>query len=127
MAAVTHLDTHVVVWILSGEHDRLSKDARKAIESHTLEVSPMVGVELAFLREVGKVDLDPDAALRELGRSIEAREAIHHFGAVTKAARRLEWTRDPFDRMIGGHAVAAGARLCTRDETIRAHFPRAIW
>ena len=87
----------------------------------------MVGIELAFLREVGKVDLDPDKALRELSRSIDAREAIQHFGAVAKAARHIAWTRDPFDRMIVGHAAAAGARLCTSDETIRANFPKALW
>lgn len=87
----------------------------------------MVGIELAFLREVGKVDLDPHTALRELSRSIDAREAIQRFGAVANAARRLDWTRDPFDRMIVGHAAAAGARLCTRDETIRAYFSKALW
>lgn len=127
MESIVHLDTHVVVWILTGEHARLSKKARQVLESQPLEFSPIVRLELAFLREVGKVDLDPDAALRELKRSMDAHEATHHFSTIVNAATKLDWTRDPFDRMIVGHATAADARLVTRDETIRSHFRGAIW
>ncbi|MDQ1473147.1 MAG: hypothetical protein QOJ99_4627, partial [Bryobacterales bacterium] len=38
------------------------------------------------------------------------------------------WTRDPFDLMIVSHAKANGyAPLVTADESIRAHYPKAVW
>lgn len=127
MAPLTHLDTHVVVWILTGEHDRLSKRARQAVEAQPLEISPMVRLELAFLREVGKVDLDPDAAVRELTRSMDLHESTQDFAKVVRAAQKAEWTKDPFDRIIVGQALSAKAMLVTRDDTIRANYAKALW
>jgi PIN domain nuclease of toxin-antitoxin system len=37
------------------------------------------------------------------------------------------WTRDPFDRLLVGHALARGAPLLTKDRLIRRHFRQAIW
>jgi PIN domain nuclease of toxin-antitoxin system len=40
--AVTHLDTHVVVWLYAGEVERFPDAARAALERDTLAVSPAV-------------------------------------------------------------------------------------
>jgi len=43
-------------------------------------------------------------------------------------ARTLNWTRDPFDRLITGEAMAVpDALLVTRDSVIRENFDRAVW
>jgi PIN domain nuclease of toxin-antitoxin system len=127
VATLTHLDTHVVVWLVTGEHARLSESARDMIEEDRLEVSPMVGLELTYLCEVGRLEIDPAEILSELRRSIDLRECDEPFGNVASIARGLSWTRDPFDRLIVAQAVAAGARLVTRDDTIRHHFSYACW
>lgn len=61
---------------------------------------------------------------------------IHLFGVqletrfLDDAANRalaLSFTRDPFDRLIASHALAAGAELLTVDETLRANVTIARW
>jgi PIN domain nuclease of toxin-antitoxin system len=127
VATLTHLDSHVVVWLVTGEHARLSRTAKAMIEENRLEVSPMVGLELAYLREIGRLDLEATEVLSELRRSIDLRESDEPFGSVASIARGLFWTRDPFDRLIVAQAMAAGARLLTRDDTILEHFSHATW
>jgi PIN domain nuclease of toxin-antitoxin system len=39
----------------------------------------------------------------------------------------LSFTRDPFDRLIAGHALAANATLLTVDDTLLAHVSCARW
>jgi PIN domain nuclease of toxin-antitoxin system len=46
---------------------------------------------------------------------------------VGRHARSLFWTKDPFDRLIVAHALAADAILLTADGTIREHCPQASW
>lgn len=122
-----HLDTHVVCWLYAGRVDLLSPAARKAIERGTLAVSPMVGLELQYLREIGRIRHGPGrilAALRgDLGLSISDLP----FAAVAARARTLAWTRDPFDRLIAAEAAVARARLVTRDDLLRRRFRSALW
>ena len=49
------------------------------------------------------------------------------FAAVVNQARALTWTRDPFDRLIAGAALADGAGLVTADRQILENLPGAIW
>lgn len=127
MATLTHLDTHVVVWAVAGEHDRLSDTARNALEHDTLRVSPMVALELTYLHEVGRITTTSDTVLDEARRSLGLVPADDPLADIIDVATGLDWTRDPFDRIIAAHAIATRARLLTRDETIRAHLDLAIW
>ena len=47
--------------------------------------------------------------------------------AVVQAAASLSWTRDPFDRLIVGDALAANCPLLTKDDSIQANLPLAVW
>lgn len=127
MATLTHLDTHVVVWVVAGEHNRLSDTARDALEHDTLRISPMVALELTYLHEVGRITETSDVVLDEARRSLGLVSADEPFGDVIDVATGLEWTRDPFDRIIAAHALVARARLLTRDETVHAHLDLAVW
>ncbi|MDP2432311.1 MAG: hypothetical protein Q8O33_09780 [Pseudomonadota bacterium] len=49
------------------------------------------------------------------------------YGRVVDAAERIDWTRDPFDRLIVAQAMAADAALVTADHLIRDRFPGAVW
>jgi PIN domain nuclease of toxin-antitoxin system len=49
------------------------------------------------------------------------------FQKVVASAREQGWARDPFDRVIVGHAIAAGSPLLTKDRSIRRRFRAALW
>jgi PIN domain nuclease of toxin-antitoxin system len=127
MASLTYLDTHVAAWLYEGRVDLLSPSAVEVLERDDLRVSPMVVLEFEFLREVGRFR---DAGA-EVVHALEAQLGLEvcdlDFRRVIDAALELQWTRDPFDRVIVGHALAAQGRLLTRDETIRAGFVQSVW
>ena len=119
-----HLDTHVVVWLFNSEEALalFSKRARAAIEeAPELLVSPAVLLELALLRETGRITAGAQEVLVALRGSIGLELADESFVEVATEAARLAWTRDPFDRLIAAQAKAGGAHLVTRDRTIRAN------
>jgi PIN domain nuclease of toxin-antitoxin system len=39
---------------------------------------------------------------------------------------RLDWTRDPFDRLLYAHSAARRVPLCTTDRRIRDHHPLVV-
>lgn len=127
MAALTYLDTHVVVWATIGSAESLSRRAVDALESDELRISPMVVLELELLHEIGRLTATASdvvhAAEVELGVTV----CDLAFRRVVERARGLTFTRDPFDRVIVGHALSAGGGLLTRDETIRDNIAAAFW
>ncbi len=127
MAPLIHLDTHVAVWLYAGRIDLLSEDAIDAIERTPCAISPMVLLELRFLQEVGRLVDEPAAVIGNLATTIGLRVADQGLGSVVDYAQELSWTRDPFDRIIAAQATASDVPLVTRDRTIRAHCPNAIW
>lgn len=121
-----HLDTHVAVWLRANDRRRL-KPVRALLDEGPLRISPFVVLELQALFEIGR--------LRETGRWIADRLAedhgievfTEHLGAATQRALDMSFTRDPYDRLIAAHALAANATLLTVDETLRAHVSCARW
>lgn len=128
MEALVFLDSHVVVWLAAGQAKQLSPRAREAVEkAERVLVSPMVRLELAYLREIDRLGAEPDDILLVVATALGVQLADYSFREVAAASAALSWTRDPFDRLIVGHAMAAGGALVTKDETIRAHYARTIW
>jgi PIN domain nuclease of toxin-antitoxin system len=112
---VIHLDTHVVVWLYEGRTDRLAPLARDLLRASRPLVSPMVRLELAFLNEIGRLTVRPEAILDALRVDADLGVAESSFERVTAIAATLAWTRDPFDRVIVAHALADDLSLLTRD------------
>jgi PIN domain nuclease of toxin-antitoxin system len=128
VASLIYLDTHVAVWLAAPRLDLLSAPARAAIESDDdLRVSPMVALELEYLREIERVSAGSDAILQSLAAQLGVRICDLPFPRIARAAVEQRWTRDPFDRVIVGHASTAQRQLVTRDETIQANYERALW
>lgn len=121
-----HLDTHVVVALYAGRVDGLSARARAEIEARDLRVSPMVRLELAFLREIGRITPEPSEILDDLALRIGLRVCDAPFARVASMAVSLPWTRDPFDRVIVAQALLTDAMLVTRDRRILAECPAAL-
>ncbi len=121
------LDTHVVCWLYEGRLDLLSESAKAAIESGRLAVSPIVDLELQFLREIGRICKGPEEILHTLGDEIGLTLSEEPLQLVVAKARPIRWTRDPFDRLIVADALSSGAQLVTRDVLIREQCPSAVW
>ena len=125
-----HLDTHVAVWLFEGGDaaQRVSARGLEAIDAASSRfVSPAVLVELALLRQTGRVAKEPQDILLKLHESIGVELAREEFGEVAAEAATMAWTRDPFDRLIAAQALVAGAALVTKDRKIRAHLECAVW
>lgn len=121
------LDTHVVVWLFAGDVERLSADALDAIEHRDLAISPIVELELAFLHEIGRLKVGSGHVVSDLRERIGLTSSDQTMSSVVTAAAGLSWTRDPFDRLIVGDALAARTELLTKDDTISRHVELARW
>lgn len=121
-----HLDTHVALWMVSGEKRRL-RPVQARLRRAPLFVSPIVLVEMEILREIGRITASPDDVMQILAEDHGVARAEGSIGDVADYARGLAWTRDPFDRLIVAHALAHRATLLTADEAIRAHCRSARW
>jgi len=124
---VIHLDTHVLVWVLAGNTARLPAGVRALLESERLMISPIVRLELTYLYEIGRITATAEDVLQALRPALELVESTAPFSEVVAQAATLTWTRDPFDRLIVGNALADGADLLSADQTVRAHLRSARW
>ncbi|MBI2894648.1 MAG: PIN domain-containing protein [Deltaproteobacteria bacterium] len=127
MATLIHLDTHVVAWLYAGRHDLLGRKAVARIEQSDLLVSPMVLLELEYLRESGRTSRGAEAVIDDLASRIGLRVSETPFSRVVDRGLTLTWTRDPFDRLIVAHAAVDGLPLVTKDRTIRANYRACVW
>jgi PIN domain nuclease of toxin-antitoxin system len=124
---VIYLDTHVVVWLYAGEHNRFARTARRLIETEPLLISPVLLLELALLEETGRIRARAQTIFTELQESVALSICDLPFAEVSITSLQQKWTRDPFDRLIVAQAFARGARLITKDRFIHHHFKDAVW
>jgi PIN domain nuclease of toxin-antitoxin system len=117
----------VVGWLYEGADRRIPAVVRDLIESSQPFVSPIVELELTYLYEVGRVTEPAAAPLAALQKTIGLQISDVSTAKLVQAATGLDWTRDPFDRMIAAQAIVADAPLITADQTILANLPLATW
>ncbi len=119
------LDTHVLVWVMGGQHRRIPERVVERIErasrSGGVRVSAISTWEIAMLEAKGRLGLSRPVeewlseALRAPGcRMIDLTPAI----AVASTRLPGEFVGDPADRIIVASARAAGAVLVTADRAI---------
>lgn len=125
--SLIYLDTHVVVWLQAGLIDRLSPTAVALINQHDLFVSPIVRLELQYLYEIGRITTDSDQVISDLGTRIGLQICLKPFNAIISTAKGINWTRDPFDRILVAHAALDQHELLTSDRVILEHFEGARW
>lgn len=128
MADLIYLDTHVVVWLYARGAAAVSPRAADEIEAATeIRCSPMVRLEMQYLFEVGRIKEPALVVMDSLAAALGLRMCDTPFFAVVREAERQNWTRDPFDRLIVAQAELNDAPLLTKDDTIQAVYPRAVW
>jgi PIN domain nuclease of toxin-antitoxin system len=122
-----HLDTHVVAWLFAGDLSRFPVRARELMEAQPLHISPMVQLELQYLFEIGRTSQPGAIVVQDLTQRIGLGISTASFSHVVTNASTLTWTRDPFDRLIVGQALADGVTLLTRDAEILRNCPAGVW
>ena len=112
------LDTHAAIW-LAQRHRRAAPLARFA----RLHLSPASVLEVQFLAESGRVRFagarDAAAVAADERWRLDEPPCARWFAAACEVG----WTRDPFDRLLVGHARVRGWKLATADSLLLEHMP----
>ena len=114
-------------WLYAGYVDRLPPEVCRLIENNELYVSPIALLELQYLKEIGRLTVEPTLIIEELSASIRLKICKQPFADIIRVALSQTWTRDPFDRIIVGNAALHGTILLTKDTTILDNYERACW
>ncbi|MEA3544210.1 MAG: PIN domain-containing protein [Thermodesulfobacteriota bacterium] len=122
-----YLDTHVVVWLYAALTDKLSNKAIEAIETNQLLISPMVQLELQYLREIDRITANSVLIIETLSCNIGLKICDQSFIHTATEAIDLSWTRDPFDRLIVAQSHAQQIPLLTKDQNILKNSDLAFW
>lgn len=115
------LDTHFLIWILTGA-ERVG--AYPWLDDHRpWGISPISLLELQYLSEIGRIELDAAGLLEAL--QLDTRFVLDEPPLVPLIQRALPlaWTRDPFDRLLAAHSTARRLPLCTVDRLLLQHHP----
>lgn len=113
------IDTHFLLWIIEGSPRLRSYPWVKKYSPYG--ISPISILELQFLSEVGKIQLDVLGFMSNLARDPRFLLDDTPLLQLIKEAVHLGWTRDPFDRLLAAHSLARRVPLCTVDAVIRRH------
>lgn len=124
---MTLIDTHVVLWLGKDPEHFLPERVRRRLNADTLVLSPFVALELQSLYEVGKINVPAKAVIDELAPKLELVISDPPSALICEVAATLDWTRDPFDRLIAAQSIATETALITKDRHIRKNLPLAWW
>lgn len=127
METVTFLDTHVAVWLYAGFMERFPGGILQRLESDPPAISPLVLLEMQYLYELGRLKEPPVLLMKELEMALGLRIINDPVENLVLASLSLNWTRDPFDRLIVAQAEMHQAPLITKDRTIRQNYRQAVW
>lgn len=121
------LDTHAAVALYQGDRDVFGRLAADLAERAALVISPIVRLELALLREIGRIRVEPDEIVEGLIADWGVAIAEDPIVSVVAHAMTLCWTHDPFDRLLVATAMLHRAPLITRDQKIHDNYAEAVW
>lgn len=121
-----YLDTHIALFLYAGLLDKISPKAQKLIEEGRTLISPIVGLEIQYLHEIGRIKAPPKEVIAGLASSLNLEISQVPFLEVVYHSYAETWTRDVFDRIITAQARLENAPLITKDRLIREHYHHAI-
>ena len=124
---IAFLDTHAAVFLWEGRADIWGLKSRWLLERVPLFISPLVRLELGYLKEIGKLKVGPDEIVGGLQTDCGVIQSQETLTEVISQAMTLHWTRDPFDRLIAATAMVHRAALITRDRRILDNMDTAVW
>lgn len=112
------LDTNALIWSLVG-HPRAAPLERHA---GRLRISPVAVLEIKFLREVGRIQAADGVSIEELVADSRWKLDSPSSAELFSSALALDWTRDPFDRLLVAHALYRRWRLATGDSVFQTQL-----
>ena len=111
------LDTHFLIWLVLGSR-RLAQFPW-IDQYRPWGVSPVSFLEIQFLAEVGRLTVrNPEFINAVMSDSRFTIDDIP-LASLVRHALKLDWTRDPFDRLLVAHSSARRVSFCTTDRGIR--------
>ncbi|MBS1863982.1 MAG: type II toxin-antitoxin system VapC family toxin [Actinobacteria bacterium] len=121
------LDTHVVLWWMAGEPERIGKRAKQAIGDgkDELLISAVVIWEVAIKRRLGKLDAPADLLVRLEQAGVDLLPiTAHHADRVATLPMHHQ---DPFDRLLVAQADIDGLTLLSGDGAMRRYEVAVLW
>ena len=121
------LDTHFLIWLVLGS-SRVSDFSWLGVY-RPWGVSPISLLEIQFLAEVRKLRVKNPDFVDALAKDERFVVDDAPLATVFRHALKLDWTRDPFDRLLAAHSLARRVPLCSVDDTIQRHhrlLPREL-
>jgi PIN domain nuclease of toxin-antitoxin system len=109
------LDTNAVLWTLAANPRAAPLFAHGA----SLRLSPVSLLEIRLLLEVGRLELAPGRSVAEIAEDPRWKLDSPSSARLFAAAFDIEWTRDPFDRLLVAHARYRRWRLATGDRLLQ--------
>jgi len=113
------LDTHFLIWLVLGSK-RIAKFPWLD-RYRPWGVSPVSFLEIQFLAEIGRLAVrNPEFTNAVMSDGRFAVDDIP-LTSLVRYALQLDWTRDPFDRLLVAHSSARRIAFCTTDRGIVSH------
>ena len=122
-----YLDTHIVAWLYAGLLEKFSQPIKTLLNENEILISPIVRLELQYLYEIDRVKDPTNVIVQDLTDRIGLRVSEVDFNTVVNQALAVNWTRDPFDRVIVAQAGLDDSVLISKDENILNHYAHARW
>ncbi len=123
------LDTGVFIWTLSGDQrlpshvvERMEQGRDAVLFSQVSLIEMQIKIGLGKLRLPLALDEVPTYAA-----TIGIEQASLTNAAIFAVDRFPTLHRDPFDRLLMGHAVSLDAEFCTPDAMARRYPVRIFW
>lgn len=119
------LDTHALLWFLSGDRRRINEDLRARIEADATTVSVASVWEIAIKVGLGKLEAPsnlPDR-VKQLGFDLLP-VSVAHAWRVRDLPRHH---RDPFDRLLVAQAQVERLPIFSADPTLSAYDVKVVW
>ena len=127
MESLIFLDTHVAVWLYSGQLNLFSPKILKRINENPVCISHIARLEMKYLNEIGRIKIEPDVIIDSLVNEIGLTFSDNSIDRIVSQAIHLDFTRDPFDRIIVADASINNSILISKDENIKKHYKNTIW
>ncbi len=127
MEILIYLDTHVVIWLYTGNTEYTPSKTLELMKTQELLLSPMVLLEMTYLFEIKRLTVTSDQIMNTLIPIIDLKVSELPYSSVIEYTVQQSWTRDPFDRIIVGQAAVKSSLLITKDSHILDHYAYALW
>jgi len=113
------LDTHFLIWLVLGSK-RIAKFPWLD-RYRPWGVSPVSFLEIQFLAEIGRLTArNPEFTTAVMSDERFTVDDIP-LTSLVRYALQLDWTRDPFDRLLVAHSLARRIAFCATDRAIVNH------